>query len=146
MAGRQVYRNILQQASQSIHVDIVLQIKLTERMLVDEVHIDIKELIASRRGLTLTKTPSLKIIISSTKHNNTFGQTTTIAMEDTQKQVFLLLSDVMIKHSTKLSDVSNEELPPTWINGRGTILEASCPASTLLQHFRSLQAWSSSQE
>lgn len=49
-----------------------------------------------------------------------------VSPQDLQKRAFLLLFDVLTSSSFELDEVSRD-CPSIWINGRGTLLEASYP-------------------
>jgi hypothetical protein len=123
-----VFPDIVLHASSATQVKLLLQINPPKRTPLSKVRIDIQGLIFrfGDQYLGTNVSVQIKSVYSSERHS--YEETTTTRFAELQRRAFLLLSD-MLANATVEDDVRvHEMLPSIWIDGNGTLLEASYPA------------------
>jgi hypothetical protein len=123
-----VFPDIVLHGSVHTHVKIQLQINPPKRTLLSKVRIDIQGLIfrSGNQCLGTNVSVQIKSVYSSERHS--YEETTTTRFAELQRRAFLLLSDMLANATVEDDERVHEILPSIWIDGNGTLLEASYPA------------------
>jgi hypothetical protein len=123
-----VFPEIVLHGSIHTHVKILLQINLSERTLLSDIRIDIQGLIFAHSTQYLGKNVSINIRSAFSSEENSYEASSTTRFEDLQRRAFLLLSDMLANCSVEEDERVHGILPSIWVDGNGTLLEASYPA------------------
>ncbi|EAT81294.1 hypothetical protein SNOG_11586 [Parastagonospora nodorum SN15] len=120
-----LFPEILSQSSTSAHIKITLRVNTTTRTTLDQVRIDIKGLLCLIRHERLGRKISIEIALSCPRDGGMHEEVVMLSLQDLQKRAFLLLFDVLAAFD--LNDEATIDSPSIWINGKGTLLDASYP-------------------
>jgi hypothetical protein len=123
---------------------IILEIAPSKVTTLSTIRINIAALIVLLRHPELHPASTIRIALTPPPHTGAPQQTTTISLEKLQRQVFLLLCEIMLQAEEELSESPGltttkallEEMDPfpdIWINGHGNLLHASTTRNTALE-------------
>ncbi|KAH4080451.1 hypothetical protein HBH46_229970 [Parastagonospora nodorum] len=120
-----LFPEILSQSLTSAHIKITLRVSTTTRTTLDQVRIDIKGLLCLIRHERLGRKISIEIALSCPRDGSMHEEVVMLSLQDLQKRAFLLLFDVLAAFD--LNEEATIDSPSVWINGKGTLLDASYP-------------------
>ncbi|KAH7080003.1 hypothetical protein BKA63DRAFT_590269 [Paraphoma chrysanthemicola] len=101
---------------------LALNFLLIKRTTLDETRINVRDLIVHTE--CLTRSARLQITVCDPNNSGIHQEQATIPMAYCHKQMFLLLSDLILSWPDGLYTQWNSALPDIWMNGRGTPIKA----------------------
>ncbi|KAI4920975.1 hypothetical protein J4E85_009090 [Alternaria conjuncta] len=111
--------NPLVRREEHCSINMILMFKLSTPEPIADLRININKL------LHTFKRDHGGLIITVQKSDSSVNGTQSIMWHHVQKAVFLLVSDILVQCPSK----ANRPLPQIWINGHGTVLRATYPAT-----------------
>ncbi|KAH7086312.1 hypothetical protein FB567DRAFT_603224 [Paraphoma chrysanthemicola] len=100
---------------------LALNFVLTKRKTLDEIRINVREFLVHSRCAMKAR---LQITVWGPNNSGIYQDQATIPMASLHKQMFLLLSDLILSWPDGLSRQWNSALPDIWVNGQGTPIKA----------------------
>ncbi|KAH7390838.1 hypothetical protein DE146DRAFT_738351 [Phaeosphaeria sp. MPI-PUGE-AT-0046c] len=124
----QPFLDITFRSSNHTQVILALNIKTSIDALLEDLHIDIKGLMGFCDHPSLGNKVSVQLTLWHAANHGS-KSSLTVALSSLAKSIFLVLSDMLMEWPKDLKKSITKEIPSIWMNGRGTILEASYPGN-----------------
>jgi hypothetical protein len=125
-----VFRNIITDRLNShLSTTIVLNFDIATSTSLDEVRINVKSLLPIVTMPTFPSQARIRFALNCPWGDQVHQEEAIVVLEDLQKRLFLLLSDLLKQWPTNVPTTRRKQFPDIWINGRGAIISASYPAS-----------------